>query len=239
MAAAPDSWALVLVGVATLLALLAKYGLGRKWALKLPPGPRNWPLIGAFADLKPPRHKAFERLAEKYGPIVYLRLGVQTMVVVSSAELAEEVVKQKDLEFADRATAMNRSAGRFIGFKSTALPWANYDAQTKLVRKIVATEFFTTGKLRSHEQIRTHEIGVMVEKISARLQQTTSDDAQTAALVAIKGASRDVVQNVMFQLDFGRRFDDLEPSSDLRKVPVLLKDRLKIFMKFNMVWTRP
>lgn len=242
MAAASDSsWGLLLVGaVATLVAaLLTKYGFRRrKKALKLSPGPRNLPIIGALRVVKPPLHRAFERLAAEFGPIVFFRLGyLQTMALVSSAPRAEEVLKHKDLDFAYRSTTMRISAGKHAGFNSAALQWSNYDAQTRLVRKVIGTEFFTAAKIRSHEEIRTHEMAGMVEKIlrlsSCCSSAALSDQQPVAPLVAIKDAAFALIQNVMYQLDTGRRFDDLLPNSSLRLVPGLLEDRLKVFKKFE------
>ena len=56
---------------------------------RLPPGPHPWPIIGNFHQIKKPVHRGLRDLAEKYGSIMFLRLGYVPTVVVSSSVTAE------------------------------------------------------------------------------------------------------------------------------------------------------
>lgn len=42
---------------------------------RLPPGPKQWPIVGNLFQLGQLPHRDMASFCEKYGPLVYLRLG--------------------------------------------------------------------------------------------------------------------------------------------------------------------
>ncbi|EFH51432.1 predicted protein, partial [Arabidopsis lyrata subsp. lyrata] len=84
-----------IIGVVALAAVLLffMYQKPKTKRYKLPPGPSPLPL-------NPQRF--FAGWAKKYGPILSYKIGTRTMVVISSAELAKELLKMQDVNFADR-----------------------------------------------------------------------------------------------------------------------------------------
>jgi cytochrome P450 len=53
--------------------------------------------VGSLLSLDPELHVYFARLADRYGPIFSIRLGSKLVVVVTSASLAREVLREQDL----------------------------------------------------------------------------------------------------------------------------------------------
>lgn len=126
---------------------------------ELPPGPSSWPIIGNLHLLGELPHRALKDLADKYGPIMFLRLSPVPAVVVSSPEMAKHFLKTHDLVFASRpATA----AGKYLvyNFKNVALaPYGDYWRQ---MRKICVLELLTSRRIESFQSVREEEVSAMI-----------------------------------------------------------------------------
>ncbi|KAG8481157.1 hypothetical protein CXB51_025936 [Gossypium anomalum] len=70
--------------------------------LKLPPSPPKLPIIGNLHQIGTLPHRSFRTLSTKYGPLMLLHIGHTPTLVVSSAELAEEMVRNHDIVFSNR-----------------------------------------------------------------------------------------------------------------------------------------
>ena len=71
-------------------------------------------------------HCSLKDLADTYGPIMCLRFGSVSVVVVSSPEMAKHFLKTKDLIFSSRPAS---TVGKYLfyNFKDVALaPYGNY-----------------------------------------------------------------------------------------------------------------
>ncbi|XP_027367701.1 cytochrome P450 CYP736A12-like [Abrus precatorius] len=74
----------------------------KKNTKKLPPGPKGLPILGNLHMLGANPHCELHKLAQKHGPIMYLRVGFVPTIVVSSPQAAELFLKTHDLVFASR-----------------------------------------------------------------------------------------------------------------------------------------
>ena len=129
---------------------------------KLPPGPKPKPIVGNLYDIKPVRFRCFAEWAQTYGPIISVWFGTTLNVVVSSSELAKEVLKEQDQKLADRHR--NRSSARFSR-DGKDLIWADYGPHYVKVRKVCTLELFTPKRLEAVRPIREEEVTAMVETI--------------------------------------------------------------------------
>ena len=104
--------------IATILGLFFSYFLlsllnQRTIRARLPPGPYALAIIGNLHQLVLPAHRSPKALADKYGPILFLRLGSVPTVVVSSSEISKLFLKTDDLIFASRPL---RASGKLMFF---------------------------------------------------------------------------------------------------------------------------
>lgn len=62
------------------------------------PGPYAWPIIGNLLDIRSDEAtlKAFEHLADIYGPVYQITLGGRKTIVVSSAEILKMLTDEKN-----------------------------------------------------------------------------------------------------------------------------------------------
>ena len=78
------SWervALAFVAAAVVAGLLYSLTSRRKTSSRLPPGPAPLPILGNLTALSGLPHRSLEKLARKYGGLVYLRLGYGSFCV--------------------------------------------------------------------------------------------------------------------------------------------------------------
>ncbi|XP_012855533.1 PREDICTED: cytochrome P450 71B9-like [Erythranthe guttata] len=69
---------------------------------KSPPSPPTLPIIGNLHQLGQLPHRSLWNLSKKYGPLMLLHLGSKPTLVVSSADVAKQILKTHDLAFSDK-----------------------------------------------------------------------------------------------------------------------------------------
>ncbi|GLJ19392.1 hypothetical protein SUGI_0349400 [Cryptomeria japonica] len=134
----------------------------RSLSLPLPPGPPGWPFIGNLLQLGDKPHQSLHLLAKKYGPLMTIRLGRQTTLVVSSSSMAREVLKNNDQSFSSRTT---NTAVRVFAYQGTSLVWSPYGPRWRLLRKICNTEIFSTKRLDTLQHLRREEVFTAIDYI--------------------------------------------------------------------------
>ncbi|KAI8552987.1 hypothetical protein RHMOL_Rhmol06G0310100 [Rhododendron molle] len=107
----------------------------------LPPRPGKLPLIGNLHQIASSLpHLALRDLAKKHGPLMSLQLGEVLAIVVSSPEMAKEVMKTHDIIFASRPHII---ATRIVSYDSTNLTFAPYGLYWRQLQKICTTELLS------------------------------------------------------------------------------------------------
>lgn len=74
----------------------------KSYRQKLPPGPKGWPVVGALPLMGSMPHVTLAKMAKKYGPIMYLKMGTNNMVVASTPAAARAFLKTLDQNFSNR-----------------------------------------------------------------------------------------------------------------------------------------
>jgi hypothetical protein len=187
---------LLIVGVVTLL-LYFSWFVSK--VMSHPPGPPNWPIVGSLFYLSNPLHCSLEELAKKYGPIMYLRLGCLNQIVISNAEMAMEVLKNHDADFAFRPLSV---AAKHISFDWNDIVLTPYGDHWRLLRKIWTTKLLTTTKLNSFELGRQEEVAYMVENIITHSQE--------GKLVEVKPILLQLITNNICRMLFGKRCEKFD-----------------------------
>ncbi|KAK8918767.1 Premnaspirodiene oxygenase [Platanthera zijinensis] len=155
-----------------LLCILTLFLLRKKlWPRKygsiknLPPGPWKLPIIGSMHHLigEPP-HRRLSRLAVTHGPLLHLKLGEINLIAISSPDLACEVMKTHDINFASRPQFL---AGEIIFYNNTDVIGAPYGKYWRQLRKICTLNLLSAKRVKSFHFIREEEGDNLVAKIRA------------------------------------------------------------------------
>lgn len=134
-----------------------------KQRARLPPGPRSLPIIGNMHQMSELPHQALGHMAEKYGPIMYMRMGTHPLVVASTADAAQEFVKVQDKTWAGRPQAT--TAGRIFSNNFRNIVIAPYGSHWRHMRKICMLELFTQRRMELFRPARNEEFALMVKSI--------------------------------------------------------------------------
>ncbi|KAI4318857.1 hypothetical protein MLD38_032516 [Melastoma candidum] len=137
-----------------------------------PPGPPGWPVFGNLFNIGQQPHRKLATLREKYGPIIWLRLGSIDTMVLNSAKVATEFFKNHDLEFAERTvTDLMRSHGYADG--SVAL--APYGPYWRVMRRLVTVDMLVTKRLVESAPIRRKCVDDMITWIGEAAKELRDD----------------------------------------------------------------
>ncbi|XP_022137053.1 cytochrome P450 71A1-like isoform X2 [Momordica charantia] len=128
----------------------------------LPPSPPKLPIIGNLHQLGSLPHQSLAALSDKHGPLMLLKLGQVPTLVVSSAEMAREVMKTHDLNFSSRPLS---TAANILLYQSHDVAFAPYGDYWRQARKICALELFSVKRVESFQYVRDEEVAVLVDRI--------------------------------------------------------------------------
>ncbi|XP_010425328.1 PREDICTED: cytochrome P450 71B3-like [Camelina sativa] len=220
---------------------------------RFPPSPPKLPFIGNLHQLRGLLHICLHDLSKKYGPVMHLSLGFIPVVVISSSEAAEEVLKTHDLECCTRPKALGMQTfsrnGKDIGFASYGEGWRE-------LRKIAILEFFNTKKVRSFRYIREEENNLMVKKLTeSALKQPPVDLGKTlfslSASIVFRSAfghnlsetkhiNKEKIEELMFEAitNMSFKFSDLFPTAGIgRFMDFILGEHKRLHNSFVEVDT--
>ncbi|XP_021276964.1 flavonoid 3'-monooxygenase-like [Herrania umbratica] len=153
------SWFVVAITWLASIAFLSRIFTSRRNQLKLPPGPKPWPIIGNLNLIGSLPHQSLHELSQKYGPLMQLKFGSHPVVVASSADMAKQFLKNHDQNFASRPRT---AAGKHTTYNYKNITWAPYGPYWRQGRKIYLNELFSSKRLESFEYIRVEEMRALV-----------------------------------------------------------------------------
>ncbi|GLJ11799.1 hypothetical protein SUGI_0177290 [Cryptomeria japonica] len=207
------------------LVVMSVYLIYRRFrpSMKLPPGPRGWPVIGHLHHLGSLPHRSLDRLSKKYGPLMYIELGSVPCIVGSSAEMAREILKTNDVTFASRPRI---AAGKYTVYNYSDITWSPYGEHWRLARKICLMELFSAKRLESYEYIRVEEV--------ARMVASVFKSSAAAKPVELREETSSVSNNIISRMVMGKRYLDENGGNKIE--PHEFKDMLEELFVLNGVF---
>ncbi|KAA8540957.1 hypothetical protein F0562_024905 [Nyssa sinensis] len=196
----------------------------------LPPGPQPWPIVGNIYSIKPLLHRCFSEWSQAYGPIISVWIGSSLGVILSNPELAEEVLKENDHQFADRYR--NKGLAR-VTKDGNDLTWADYGPHYVKLRKVCTLELFSTKSIKVLSFIREDEVTNMVESI---FRDCTEPSSYGKGLL-LRNYLREVAFNTITRMVFGKQFASLEGEMDekLQEFKAIMRDEPGLGASFGIL----
>ncbi|KAI9200440.1 hypothetical protein LWI28_008020 [Acer negundo] len=162
----------------------------------LPPSPfPTLPIIGHLYLFKKPLHRSLSKISSKYGPILLLKFGSRSVLLVTSPSAAEECLSKNDIVFANRPHLL---AGKHLGYNYTSLTWAPYGGHWRNLRKISSLEILSNNRLQTLSFVRMDEIRSVVRRLYQHDHQNQTVEMQSVFF--------ELTLNVMMRMIAGKRY---------------------------------
>ncbi|KAI0486582.1 hypothetical protein KFK09_029330 [Dendrobium nobile] len=214
----PSPWGVTYSAILTIfLALTVIAFISGRRRPNLPPGPRQWPIIGNLNLIGALPHRSIKKLSQKYGPLMQLQFGSFPVVVGSSVSIARLFPKTHDLAFAGRP---NTSSGEITAYNRCGITWSIYGPHWRLARKMCASELFSPRRFDSFEHIRSAELRGLLRRLF---------DAAGEPLL-LKDYFSIHSFNVISRMVLGRRYLDPTDEDQLKPPPPVSEEEFKRLM---------
>ncbi|KAF7849469.1 hypothetical protein BT93_L0763 [Corymbia citriodora subsp. variegata] len=207
------------------LLLLITLKLSSQWLNRpksLPPSPFAIPIIGHLHLLKFPLHHTLHALSQIYGPVLSLRFGSRRVVVVSSAEAAEECFTTNDVVLANRpALLMNKH----LSYNSTTVLASPYGDHWRNLRRICTLEIFSSTRLNSFLPIQKDEINRLLLKLHKTSSRDLAPD-EGFTKVELKSMFSELTFNIIVRMVAGKRYygDDVSNVKEAASFREIMKE---------------
>lgn len=179
------------------LLLLSNSGKSKK----LPPGPTPLPIIGNLHNLGEKPHQSLAELAKIHGPIMSLKLGRITTVVISSSSMAKEILQKQDLAFSSRHIP---DALHAHNHSQLSVVWLPVATRWKSLRKVMTTSIFSSNRLDANQHLRSKKVQELVAYCHKSSKTGEAVDIGQAAF----RTSLNLLSNTIFSKDFTDPYQD-------------------------------
>uniref|UniRef100_A0AAT9TZR5 trans-cinnamate 4-monooxygenase n=1 Tax=Anthoceros angustus TaxID=48387 RepID=A0AAT9TZR5_ANTAG len=191
--------------------------------LKLPPGPTAVPIFGNWLQVGDDlNHHTLLGWAKKFGDCFLLRMGQRNLVVISSPELAKEVLHTQGVEFGSRTR--NVVFDIFTG-NGQDMVFTVYGDHWRRMRRIMTVPFFTSKVVSTLRERWEREVDITLADLKSM------EGASTSGIV-IRRRLQLMMYNFMYLMMFDRRFTG-EDDEVYQKLKVLNAERSRLSQSFE------
>ncbi|KAI9161433.1 hypothetical protein LWI28_017387 [Acer negundo] len=174
---------------------------------KPPEAAGKWPVIGHLQLLTGSGtrlpHFVLGELADKYGPVFSIRIGVHPALVVSGWEVAKELFTKHDVNVSTRPKL---TVGKLLGYNYANFGFAPYDAYWREMRKITNLELLSNRRLELLKHIRANEVENAVKETYKLWTEKRNGSGSGGILVDMQQWFGDMTFNVILRMVAGKRY---------------------------------
>lgn len=220
---------LAITGVLTLV-LLYRFNLWRlrdqshKGKLLAPEPSGTLPIIGHLHQLGAEKTLArtLARLADNYGPIFTIWLGVHRTVVVCNHDTIKECFTTNDKVLASRPRS---SHGQYLSYNYAAFAFTSYGPFWRNMRKMVLVELLSSHRLKSLKHVQVSEVNNLMNDLYLLCKQE-----QGSAKIVISECFDHLTLNMITRMIAGKRYFNSANGGDEqgRRIGKLMKEYMYI-----------
>ncbi|KAL3739394.1 hypothetical protein ACJRO7_020761 [Eucalyptus globulus] len=160
----------------------------------LPPGPCPLPIIGKILELSDKPHQALAKLSKLYGPVMTIKLGAITTIVISSPEAAKEALQKNDQLLSGRQIPDTVKAS---GHYAVSVVWLPASDKWKQLRKVCTVQMFSAHKLDAGQLLRRKKVDELISFIHQSCGQGHSVDIGKATFTMVLN----LISSTLFSVD--------------------------------------
>ncbi|MED6108305.1 hypothetical protein PIB30_022435, partial [Stylosanthes scabra] len=164
---------------------------------------QNYLFIGNLHQLGKLPHRSFKELSDKHGPLMFLQLGQIPTLVVSSADVAKEIIKSHDIVFSSRPQTI---AANIFLYGCKDLGFAPYGEEWRQKRKVCVLELLSLKRVKSFLPIRQQEVAELV----ATIRKACSREDSTSSSSCVINLSELMIttsNNIVSRCALGQKYD--------------------------------
>ena len=130
----------------------------RRCNSRLPPGPFPFPIMGNLLQLSDKPHRSLATLSKRYGPLMSLKLGCITTIVISSPDIVKEFFQTHDIAFSSRSV---RDMARMVDHHKYSIAWLPVGDQWRRLRRVTREYFYSAQSLEASELVLENKVRVL------------------------------------------------------------------------------
>nr|TKS05301.1 hypothetical protein D5086_0000133980 [Populus alba] len=193
-------FALLLAIISIVLATICAKG-NKKKGKTTPEVAGSWPVIGHLHLLGGRNqllHKTLGGMADEYGSIFSIRLGIHPAIVVSDWEIVKECFTANDRVFSTRPKSL---ALKIMAYNQTTFGFAPYGRYWRDIRKLVMVELLSNHRLELLKHVRDSETSLHMKDF---YEKSSRNGGQV--VVEMKQRLSDMAMNIIVRMISGKRY---------------------------------
>lgn len=167
----------------------------KKQNYNLPPGPSRFTIMLNVFELGKKPQYSLAKFSKIHGPIMHLKLGQISTIVISSAEVAQEVLQTHDILFSNRTIPQ---AVAVLDHDYFSLPFMPVCDLWRDLRKICKNQLFSSQTLDASHALRCKKLQELLCDIE---KSSLIGEAVDVGRAAFK-TSLNFLSNTFFSMDF-------------------------------------
>jgi len=153
-------------------------------------------------------HRKLQALAQQHGDIFLLRLGTVPVLVISSASMAEEVLKNQDHVFCVRP---QQRTARGILYDCRDVGFSPYGEWWRQLRRIAVVHLLSAKRVDSLRALRAEEVASLVARV--RAASAMEDQSGNRRGINVSELIVSLTYTVISRAVFGNKLGGMDPPS--------------------------